>query len=56
MGLRFFCIAGRGWVVGIGGRIAGRAHPLEKSAPIFAGTSIHCLIKETLRKILRTRD
>jgi hypothetical protein len=49
-------VLGVGWVVGMGGRIAGCAHCLEKSAPIFAGASIHRLIKETLRRIARTRD
>ena len=43
MGLRFFCVAGWGWVAGMGGCIAGCAHPLEKSAPNFQDTSIHRL-------------
>jgi hypothetical protein len=42
--------------VEIGGRVAGCAHPLEKSAPNIKDTSIHRLIKETLRRIARTRD
>jgi hypothetical protein len=33
-GLRSFCVARWGRVAKIGGRIAGCAHPLEKSAPI----------------------
>jgi hypothetical protein len=56
MGLRFFRVAGRGWVVGMGGCIAGRAHLIEKSAASFKDTSIHRLIKETVRRIARTRD
>ena len=43
MGLRFLYVAGWGWVVGMGGCIAGSAHPLEKSAAGFIGTSIHGL-------------
>jgi hypothetical protein len=35
MGLRFLCVPGWGWVVGMGGCIAGCAHHLEKSAPRF---------------------
>jgi hypothetical protein len=42
-GLRFFCIAGWGWVAEIGGRIAGSAHPLEKTATSFMNASIHRL-------------
>jgi hypothetical protein len=43
MGLRFFCVAGWGWVVEISSRAARRAHPLEKSAPGFKDASIHRL-------------
>jgi hypothetical protein len=43
MGLRFSYVAGWGWVVEIGGLIAECAHPLEKSAIGFTGTSIYCL-------------
>jgi hypothetical protein len=56
MGLRFSCVAGLGWVAGMGGRFAGCTHPLEKSVPSFTDTSIHRLVEETLRKIARTRD
>ena len=42
IGLRFFCAAG--WVAEIRGRLARCAHPLEKSAPGFEGTSIHRLV------------
>src|SRR5215216_1578699 len=38
-----FALRGGGWVVGIGGCIAGCAHPLEKSATSFVDASIHCL-------------
>jgi hypothetical protein len=31
MRLRFFCVASGGWVAKMDGRVAGRAHPLEKS-------------------------
>jgi hypothetical protein len=43
MGLRFFCIAGWGWVAEIGGCIAGWAHPREKSGSDFVDASIHRL-------------
>jgi hypothetical protein len=43
MGLRFYWVAGWGWVAGMGGCIAGFAHPLEKSATSFKNTSIHRL-------------
>jgi hypothetical protein len=43
MGLRFYCVGGWGWVVGMGGCIVGCAHHLEKSTANFMGTSIHCL-------------
>jgi hypothetical protein len=46
MGLRFFCVTGWGWVAGMGGCIAGCAHPLKKSAAEFRGTSIHRLISQ----------
>ena len=42
MRLRFSCVAGWGWVAGMGGCIAERAHPLEKSATISRSASIHC--------------
>src|SRR5215204_5364877 len=45
-----------GWVAEMGGCIAGCAHPLEKSAADFGDASIHRLIEETLRRIVRTRD
>jgi hypothetical protein len=32
-----------GWIVEMGGCIAGCAHPLEKSAPSFTDASIHRL-------------
>ena len=32
-----------GWVAEIGGRVAGRAHPAEKSDANFMNTSIHRL-------------
>jgi hypothetical protein len=32
------------------------AYPRDKSAPSFADTSIYRLVKETLRKIVRTTD
>jgi hypothetical protein len=41
MGLRFFRVGG--WVAENGGRTAGCAHPLEKSALGFKNTSIHRL-------------
>ena len=37
-----------GWVAEMGGRGAWCAHPLEKSAPGFAGISIHCLDSQQL--------
>jgi hypothetical protein len=43
MGLRFFRVAGWGWVAEMGGRVAGCAHPLEKPALGFSDTSIHRL-------------
>jgi hypothetical protein len=43
MGLRFYCVAGQGWVVGMGDCIAGCAHSLEKSATSFMNASIHRL-------------
>jgi hypothetical protein len=48
MGLRFLYVAVRGWVVENGGRPAGCAHPLEKSAPSITDTSIHRLDMRTL--------
>jgi hypothetical protein len=56
MGLRFLCVVGWGWVAGMGGRAAGRAHRLEKSAARFTNTSIHRLFEGTLRNIARTTD
>jgi hypothetical protein len=38
------------------GLIIESMHPFEKSASTFKDTSIHRLIKETLRRIARTRD
>jgi hypothetical protein len=38
-----FANRGVGWVAGMGGRIAGCAHPLEKSATNFRNVSIHLL-------------
>jgi hypothetical protein len=43
MGLRFFSVAGWGWIVEMGGCIARCAHPLEKSTPNSTDTSIHRL-------------
>jgi hypothetical protein len=51
MGLRFSYVAGWGWVVENRGRIAGRAHPLEKSALIFMSTSIHRLNSPTIQTV-----
>jgi hypothetical protein len=47
MGLRFFCVTGWGWVAGMGGFIAGCAHPFEKSVPSFTDASIHRLSPST---------
>ena len=41
MGLRFFSVTG--WVAEIGGCLAGRAHPLEKSAANIWNVSMHRL-------------
>jgi len=43
MGLRFFRVTGWGRVAEICGRIAGCAHPTEKSVPNFRNASIHRL-------------
>jgi hypothetical protein len=52
MGLRFSCVAGWGWVVGMGSCIARCAHPLEKSAADFR---IQAYIAYFLRSdVLRT--
>jgi hypothetical protein len=56
MGLRFFCVGRWGSVRGNAGLISESAHPPEKSAVNFRDTSIHRLVKETLRRIVRTRD
>jgi hypothetical protein len=55
MGLRFSCVAGWGWVAGMGGCIAECAHHLEKSAPDFRNASIHLLLSRQyfLRSKLR---
>jgi hypothetical protein len=45
-----------GWVAENGSRIAWCAHPREKSAPGLVNAGIYRLVKETLRKIVRTRD
>jgi hypothetical protein len=44
MGLRFSCLAGGGWVAGMGSCSAGCAHLLEKSAANFRDTSIYRLV------------
>ena len=49
-------IEGWGWVAEMSGRFAGCSHPLEKSVPGFVGASIHRLVEETLRRIVRTRN
>jgi hypothetical protein len=50
-------LLGWGWVAEIGGCIAWWCeHPTEKSASNYKDSSIHRLIKGTLRKIVRTRD
>src|SRR5215212_6091186 len=55
-------MGGWGWVVGIGGCIAGCAHPREKSATNFRNASIHllpfwrCILRSDLllSRVLRT--
>jgi hypothetical protein len=42
-GLRFFRVAGWGWVVENRDRVAECAHPFEKSTPGFKDASIHGL-------------
>jgi hypothetical protein len=44
MGLRFSCLAGGGWVAGMGRCVARFAYPREKSAANFRDTSIYRLV------------